>query len=138
MIGQTHGGGSNGKIATLKFKAGNYGEGGYLDVGIINDDIGVTCKYGRITLPPGLYRVNASISASTSSAGRLWITLEKKSPTEERLAGGINYGAYATVNINHVIELENETQISFYSWNNTTVDGAGTGPSIVQIEKIKK
>ena len=87
-------------------------------------------------LPAGRYRITANIASYTANEGRNWVALEQKTPFSKSLIGGIGYGEYATINLNVIVDFAQESEIGLWAYNDVDIDKYGTGPSIIQIEKL--
>jgi hypothetical protein len=124
------------KIMTAKLNKGKYSKSNFIPCTIEKNELGITQKSGLFVLPAGRYRITANIASYTAHEGRTWVSLEQKSPNSKSLIGGIGYGEYATISFSIIADFVQESEIGLWTYNDVDIDKYGTGPSIIQIEKL--
>ena len=124
------------KIMTAKLNAGKTSKANYIPCSLETNELGITYRSGLFMLPAGRYRITANIASYTANEGRNWVALEQKTPISKSLIGGIGYGEYATINLNIIVDFTQESEIGLWAYNDVDIDKYGTGPSIIQIEKL--
>lgn len=124
------------KIMTAKLNTGKTSKANYIPCSLETNELGITYRSGFFVLPAGRYRITANIASYTANEGRNWVTLEQKKPISKSLIGGIGYGEYATINLNIIVDFAHESEIGLWAYNDIDIDKYGTGPSIIQIEKL--
>lgn len=126
------------KIATLNVPRGIYNAGTFFAATITKDEIGISHWAGLITIPAGRYRITAGITADSKGAGRIWTELNiHTSENKTALVSSIIYGPFGTSNYDYIVDSDKAFKISISTREKTEVNGAGTGPSTIQIQKLK-
>nr|DAR28229.1 MAG TPA: hypothetical protein [Caudoviricetes sp.] len=124
------------KVMTAKLNAGKTSRANYIPCSLKTNELGITYRSGLFVLPAGRYRITANIASYTANEGRNWVALEQKTPISKSLIGGIGYGEYATINLSIIVDFAQESEIGLWAYNDVDIDKYGTGPSIIQIEKM--